>query len=220
MSEQPLVYLLPQTMQSGADDGVQLVWSAGQRPFGASAALALNSAANEVQLQPRVLSPDECRRVVEIGEALPATKGGVEAGDHLYRVSNIAWIEASPETHWLFHKLGMAFLTANRSYRFELVGLVDALQYTVYGPGQYFEWHLDLGPGQTSARKLSMTVQLSAPDDYDGGGLEFVNAATNEQARWQGAATVFPSYLAHRVVSVTRGVRRSLVAWASGNTFR
>ena len=39
-------------------------------------------------------------------------------------------------------------------------------------------------------------------------------------ARELGAATVFPSYLAHRVAPVQSGVRRSLVAWAYGPAFR
>jgi len=220
VNEQPFVYLLPQAVRPDSSGAAQLSWPAGKHPFGASAALDMNPAANAIQLSRGVLSPEECRQVVELGEALPIRQGGVEEGHALYRVSNIAWIEPAPDTHWLFHKLGMAFLAANRGYGFELVGLIDALQYTVYGPGQYFEWHMDLGPDVTSARKLSMTIQLSPSAEYDGGGLEFINAPSREEAREQGAATVFPSYLAHRVIPVTRGVRRSLVAWASGNTFR
>ncbi len=94
-----------------------------------------------------------------------------------------------------------------------------ALQYTVYGPGERFDWHMDLGPGPTSARKLSMTVQLSPPDDYAGGDLEFVG---NRHAaeRELGAATIFPAYVGHRVTPVERGTRRSLVAWVYGPSFR
>ena len=99
-------------------------------------------------------------------------------------------------------------------------GLVEALQYTVYGPEQHFDWHIDLGSGQTSARKLSMTLQLSEAGDYSGGALEFINAPSPAAARKIGAATVFPSYLAHRVAPVQSGVRRSLVAWAYGPAFK
>lgn len=220
MNEEPFVYLLPQLSQASADGALQLSWPAGRAPFGASAEVQENEAANAIHLRRNALSREECERVIQLGEALPATRGGVEAGDSLYRVSNIVWLEPSPETHWLFHKLGAAFLEANQAYRFELIGLLDALQYTVYGAGQYFEWHIDLGPGRTSMRKLSMTIQLSPASEYDGGALEFINAPPREEAREQGTATVFPSYLAHRVSPVTRGVRHSLVAWASGSTFR
>lgn len=219
MDEQAFVYMLPQAAEPDRSGALRLSWPAGAAPFGASAPIKENRAASAVQLRHGVLSPEECGRVIALGDALPAVRGGVEAGDGLYRVSNIAWIEPAPETHWLFHKLGAVFLEANGAYGFELVGLIDALQYTIYGPGQYFEWHIDLGP-ETSARKLSMTVQLSSPEGYDGGALEFINLPPREESRAQGAATIFPSYLAHRVAPVTRGVRRSLVAWASGNTFR
>lgn len=220
MTEQAFVYLLPQFAQAGDVGAVQLKWPAGSGPFDGTAAVEANDAANTIHLRRGALSPEECRRVVALGDALPAIRGTVETGESRYRVSDIAWIEPSPETHWLFHKLGAAFLEANRAYRFGLVGLIDALQYTVYGAGQYFEWHIDLGPERTSTRKLSMTIQLSAATEYEGGGLEFINAPARDEAREQGAATVFPSYLAHRVAAVTRGVRRSLVAWASGDTFR
>jgi PKHD-type hydroxylase len=41
-----------------------------------------------------------------------------------------------------------------------------------------------------------------------------------EPARRQGSVICFPSFLAHRVSPVTRGLRRSLVAWAYGPAYR
>ncbi|MSQ71226.1 MAG: 2OG-Fe(II) oxygenase [Betaproteobacteria bacterium] len=153
-------------------------------------------------------------------ENTPRVDGRVELGPSAYRVSHITWIEARAETHWLFHKLGTLFAEAGAYFGFELTGFVDALQYTVYGPEQHFDWHMDLGPGLTSARKLSLTIQLSGGDAYTGGALEFINAPAMTQSREVGAATFFPSYLVHRVSPVESGVRRSLVAWACGPVFR
>ena len=205
---------------NGADGALALAWEAGVDPFKASHAVGSNDALQTIQLYRGALSPDECHQVISIGEALPRTDGRVELGEAAYRVSHIAWIAPGAQTHWLFHKLGALFTQAARHYGFELTGLVDALQYTVYGSAQHFDWHMDLGPGATSARKLSMTLQLSANDDYTGGELEFINAPAMREARAIGAATFFPSYLAHRVTPVESGIRRSLVAWACGPTFR
>jgi PKHD-type hydroxylase len=36
----------------------------------------------------------------------------------------------------------------------------------------------------------------------------------------KGAVVMFPSYLMHRITPVTKGVRKSLVLWVGGNTFR
>jgi PKHD-type hydroxylase len=166
------------------------------------------------------LSPGECAQVVAWGEGLPRNQGRVELGPDAYRVSHIAWIEPRPENHWLFHRLAVLFAQANRHYGLELTGFVEALQYTRYGQDQHFDWHLDLGLGQTSARKLSLSLQLSGPAEYAGGDLEFVSLSPGAEARNLGTAIFFPSFLAHRVSPVTRGVRRSLVAWGYGPAFR
>lgn len=217
---QKLVYALPERLDADANGALALHWSPGVEPFAHSRDLGLNDALQTIQLYQGALTPDECRQVIAIGEATPRTDGRVELGESAYRVSHIAWIEPGPQTHWLYHKLGALFRQAAAHYGFELTGLLDALQYTVYGGGQHFDWHMDLGPGATSARKLSMTIQLSENGDYTGGALEFVNAPAINEARAMGAATFFPSYLAHRVTPVETGVRRSLVAWACGPTFR
>ena len=214
------VYLLPSSLETGADGTAALAWPTGSAPFGGCADVGENNALQTIQLRPGALSADECRQVIAVGENLPRAAGRVELGDDAYRVSHIAWIEPAPQTHWLFHRLGVLFLQAGKHYGFELTGFLDAFQYTVYGAGQHFGWHMDLGPGATSARKLSMTLQLSDAGEYSGGMLEFINAPTSEQSRPVGSAIFFPSYLAHRVAPVESGVRRSLVAWACGPTFR
>jgi PKHD-type hydroxylase len=157
--------------------------------------------------------------VIALGEARPRMAGRVEVGAEAYRASHIAWIEPSTEAQWLFHRVGMLFALANRHFGLQLVGMVDAIQYTSYGASEHFDWHMDLGPGQTSARKLSLTIQLSADDAYAGGDLEFINAPSRPEGRRRGTATFFPSYLAHRVSPIRTGLRRSLVAWASGDAF-
>jgi len=195
-------------------------WPDGTGPFGQKRYLEMNGHVANVQGIPQALSADECAIVTAMGTAQPRVDGRVELGDDAYRVSHISWIEPNESNHWLFHKLGVLFKQVNQEFGFGIVGFVDALQYTEYGPGQHFEWHMDIGPGETSLRKLSMTIQLSTPGDYDGGVLEFVGLPTGEQARHQGTAVFFPSYMGHRVTPVTRGIRRSLVAWASGTPFR
>ncbi len=217
---QDFVYTFPTRVEPGAGGALALGWAPGIDPFKASHAVGGNDALQTIQLYAGALSPEECRTVIGLGEALPRTDGRVELGEAAYRVSHIAWIEPAAQTHWLFHKLGALFSQASRHYGFELTGFVDTLQYTVYGPEQHFDWHMDLGPGATSTRKLSMTIQLSGNDEYTGGALEFVNAPAMHEARAMGAATFFPSYLAHRVTPVETGTRRSLVAWACGPAFR
>ncbi|MCX7890901.1 MAG: 2OG-Fe(II) oxygenase [Burkholderiales bacterium] len=218
-AEAPFVYLFPSEVRETAAGGRSLAWPKGEDPFHPSRALPLTGAPHVIQVRSGAFTPDECARIVAIGEALPAQAGGVEKGDSTYRVSRISWIVPAPDTHWLFHRLALLFHEANARYGFDLAGFVDALQYTVYGPGEHFGWHMDLGPDRTAARKLSMSVQLTAGSDYSGGALEFVGMAGGG-ARAPGDAIIFPAYMAHRVTPIEAGIRRSLVAWACGPSFR
>ena len=220
IARQKFSYLFPERIDKDAAGAMSLRWPAESAPFAAERAIALNDALPTLQLLRGAFNPAECQAIISQGDAADGTAGRVELGADTYRVSKIVWIEPGEATHWIYHRLGVLFAEANRHYGLELVGLVDALQYTVYGPGQHFDWHIDLGLGQTSGRKLSMTVQLSEAGDYSGGALEFINAPSPNVAREVGAATVFPSFLAHRVAPVETGVRRSLVAWAYGPAFK
>lgn len=216
----PLQYRFPTEVQVDAAGVGSLAWPPGSGPFGQALAAEPNASISTVHWQPHVLSADECAAVAAMGRAMPPIQGRVELGADTYRVSHIAWIEPDEGNHWLFHRLGALFTQVNRRFGYDLAGFVDALQFTEYGAGQHFDWHMDIGRDQTSLRKLSVTVQLSDAGDYDGGALEFVGLGPMAESRTLGSATFFPSYLGHRVSPVTRGVRRSLVAWASGTPFR
>lgn len=218
-SPQPFIYLFPQAIESDPQGALALRWDSPAGGFGQTRPLAVNGDLTTIHAHFGAFSSEECRKIVEIGDSLPHLSGGAEAAADGYRVSDIAWIEPGEHSYWLFHKLAVLFDQANRRYGFELTGFVEALQYTVYGAGQQFDWHMDISTEQTSARKLSMTLQLAQPHEYEGGNLEFFNAGIDESARQTGTAIFFPSCLAHRVGPVTGGVRRSLVAWAYGPAF-
>jgi PKHD-type hydroxylase len=212
-------YTFP-SIERDAAGQLALAWEAGARPFDAEMDLDTNPALHLIRSMAGAFSPDECRRIVELGNARPKMNGKTEDHRERYRVSEVVWIEPVADAHWLYHKLAVLFNDVNAHYGFELLGLLDPLQYTVYGPGQHFDWHIDVGGGAASLRKLSLTLQLTGGADYEGGDLEFHDQVDRQQQRALGTATVFPSFLAHRVSPVVSGVRRSLVAWACGPSFR
>ena len=77
-------------------------------------------------------------------------------------------------------------------------------------------------------RKLSLTLNLNRPGEYDGGNLKFdfgPHAGGKRfhectEIRPQGSLVVFPSYVYHQVTPVTRGTRYSLVLWSLGEPFK
>jgi len=76
-------------------------------------------------------------------------------------------------------------------------------------------------------RKLSMTINLNKPGEYEGGNLKFDFGPHNQGKRFhecteirpQGSIIVFPSYVYHQVTPVTKGTRYSLVLWTLGRPF-
>jgi hypothetical protein len=79
-----------------------------------------------------------------------------------------------------------------------------------YAAGERHPLHQDLHAG-AAGRKLAGVVQLSEPDDYDGGALvmRFAHHAV-EMPRARGTLVAFPGWTVHEVTVVTRGVRWSL----------
>ena len=77
-------------------------------------------------------------------------------------------------------------------------------------------------------RKLSMTLNLTDPDDYKGGDLKFDfgphagrgRFKTCKEIRPRGSIIIFPSFIHHQVTPVTSGTRYSLVIWSLGKPFR
>lgn len=120
---------------------------------------------------------------------------------------------------WIYQRLQQFVLTANQEhYHFDLSFLapVQALQYE---PDGFYDWHLDLGQGENSTRKLSCVAFLSPRESYTGGRLQ-IESPERELPQNQGDAVIFPAYLRHRVEPVTQGERWTLVAWAHGEPFR
>ena len=133
--------------------------------------------------------------------------------------------------------------------------LMENPQYTIYNEqpnrkGDFYTWHTDAGPKPYASglhRKLSMTIQLNTPEEYEGGhfqwlepqrefdkmkttafGMEGLSPSIdmNESIRTLpfsmreiGSVIVFPSFLYHQVTPILSGTRKSLVAWFTGRPY-
>lgn len=146
---------------------------------------------------------------------------GNKSVDDGLRKSSVIPIYPEMKTNWIFEKMMNIIFQANQYYFFDLNGFFEPLQLAEYGEGDFFDWHLDFGTGPTSNRKLSLTVQLSDSNEYEGGDLEFqINQNSVKAPRTQGTVVVFPSFIMHRVTEITKGKRRSIVGWVSGPPYR
>jgi PKHD-type hydroxylase len=139
------------------------------------------------------------------------------------RITRTAWIRPSPETKWIYDRMQSAVRTLNdKVWQFDITGFSEDFQYTIYegSEGGHYGWHVDQGD-LTKRRKLSLSLQLSDPSQYDGCDLQLHGAHHIDTApRTRGALIAFPSYVLHRVTPITRGVRKSVVVWTTGPKFR
>lgn len=138
------------------------------------------------------------------------------------RNSEIHWITYDDKSAWLYDRLTKLIMISNKDkWNFSLHSILDSIQYTkYYDNGNHYDWHLDLGPGSTNHRKISITVQLSDPDEYEGGDFQIMRATrVDTLPKSKGTVLLFPSYLLHRVTPVTKGIRKTLVLWVGGHPF-
>lgn len=140
------------------------------------------------------------------------------------RRSNVAWLHPDKLPQEVLKHFEALTLAANdQGYKFDLSGF-EAFQFTVYDEkmaGEY-KWHVDTAPlPDGSIRKLSMSLLLSDPSEFEGGKL-LVNAGGNPivAEERKGRAVFFPSWMPHCVTPVTKGIRKSLVIWTHGPAFK
>jgi PKHD-type hydroxylase len=167
-----------------------------------------------------LLTPEECAQIIAIGNSrLEEAKIVGENND--IRESQVAWLFPR-DIEFAFCKVTEGVLHLNnRFFNFDLFGLAEGFQFTRYdAPTGHYAAHIDKslnGP----VRKLSLTVQLSAPEDYEGGELAIqIDRDADIMTKELGKMVVFPSYVLHEVRPVTKGTRYSLVAWVTGKPFK
>jgi PKHD-type hydroxylase len=173
---------------------------------------------------------DELDKIIEIGDQLPSSQASIgtdvaNTTDLEVRESIVAWVPQTEETIWIYDKLAWVIRQLNgQFYKFDMFGFTEDLQYTTYNEetNGHYTWHLDMGGGGgMPPRKLSLVLQLSDPEEYEGGDLELMtSSAPSTVLKQRGLISVFPSFVLHRVTPVTKGKRRTLVVWACGPEFK
>ena len=156
------------------------------------------------------------------------------------RASKNSWI---PTTHWVGGFVWHYIERANRENFLYDIRNIDSetMQFTQYDVGEFYGWHNDAGissqykpisvgnhsEGRAQdfvnenlelVRKLSFVIQLSNPEDYEGGNLQLLSEDGKKYfaPRQRGTIIIFDSRTQHRVLKVTGGRRKSLVGWIVG----
>jgi len=176
------------------------------------------------QLFTAAIDKEMCESLISTFSKIEPVNGTTyNAGDG-HRKSKVRWVHGEP----VIEDMLLRFVHEANAIAFnvDIQPEMREMQFTEYEAsysGKY-DWHHDINweNSKNYDRKLSMVVQLSDPDTYEGGRFEFSEVETPQIEDWkqQGSILIFPSYLLHRVTEVTKGVRYSLVSWVRGPRWR
>lgn len=169
---------------------------------------------------PQLLDSEECASLIALARSRPVLYNTLVHPVEDYRHAFSYPVELEAGNRWVLEKLWHGLMLANAEFGFEIAGIMKSFMVTHYPRGGHLGWHTDFSDFATSARKLTISVQLSDPDAYSGGLLEFSGQGVMPFSQEQGSAVIFPTYLSHRVTRVTRGNRWVLLSSAFGPVFR
>jgi PKHD-type hydroxylase len=181
----------------------------------------------EVHSMPNAFTSFECDRIIASAAKVPADEALLvgRQRDHNLRQAELVWLDDVDGMGWVMDRLIELVRKSNKDlFDFDLREFAESPQVASYqsSNGGHFAWHSDIGGGVAAAkRKLTLVLQLSKPNMYEGGNLEVMPSAHVVPAnRAQGCVSVFPSFSLHHVTPVTSGERHSLTVWAHGPAFR
>ena len=166
-------------------------------------------------------SKEECQTIVNIAKNKNFIKGKTTNKSNV-RKSNITWLNPADDMDWVFRKVTDIVLNLNEQFfKFNLFGINEGFQFTNYkAPSGKYGKHVDRGMN-IPVRKLSISIQLTNPEEYEGGELYLYDDDKGTlMDKTQGTLILFPSYVLHEVMPVTKGERNSLVSWVTGKSFK
>ena len=170
-----------------------------------------------------IFTPKLCQEIIDLSKTFPQEKGTVfEDAQKGKRKATIGWLPFN-KMQPMYDDINNFIQKTNRThFGFGDIQIREEAQVTEYLKGDFYDWHMDTGVDMSiepPVRKLSMTLLLNDPSEFEGGELQ-IAGVNNQKLMKQGHATIFASFLQHTVTPITRGVRRSLVMWFGGEPFK
>ena len=184
----------------------------------------------------KFFSDDEIDKIIKLCQFVELKKSSISSNnpviDNSVRTSDINFHSRNEQNYWIFDRFNFGIEDINsKFFHFDLYGY-SSFQYSEYNylnSGKY-NFHMDTFTNQESlnsnefTRKLSLVILLSEPNvDFEGGEFQ-INEGLEERAKTikmtKGTLIAFPSFMIHRVKTVTKGIRKSITIWVEGPKFK
>jgi len=185
----------------------------------------------------KAISVKTCKKILKAGRKKLIKEATTFAGiDKTKRDCKVTWINDK----WIYNIINPFIHTANKQagWNFQW-DWNESSQFTIYEKGHFYGWHTDqaIKPYKNKSkdfdgkiRKLSLTLQLTDKTKYKGGDFQFkwirddkeglLNTITVDDAKDIGTIIIFPSFIHHQILPITKGKRESLVNWSVGKPFK
>lgn len=177
------------------------------------------------------VQPELCEEIIKIVKSRKNLQWGTlntkNVTDSKMRKSKIDWIHKNDtELNFLFPLIWHFISEANRDcFQLNILEL-SKIQFSEYSSKYkgHYNTHVDVGWLDINElnlqRKISFIIQLSNPNDYEGGEFYFsdnnMDHPNYDELKRQGTILTFPSFAFHGVKPVLKGTRYSLVGWVEG----
>ena len=170
-----------------------------------------------------IFSEEEIQKIKNIAsdvEVSPPLVGG-KGEQRDIRKCQLKWLHVTETNTWVYQRLVDAIQKINNEYfNLNLYGL-QTLQYTIYDAtnNEFYKAHRDTfgAPVDGLVRKLTFSIQLSDPSEYEGGDLiTDVDYHPETASKTKGDMIFFLANSVHEAQPVTKGIRHVLVGWVVG----
>lgn len=168
----------------------------------------------------------ELQKILGIGNKLSTVQASLSGNyfDKSIRESKISWVPVNNQTLWIYKKITDCINYVNESYFEYDLTKMEKLQFTRYygDDNSFYAKHTDSNYGVIpDNRKLTFVLQLSDPNEYEGGELLLHQGKEPISIeKEKGLIVFFPSHVLHECTPVTSGNRNTIVGWVHGPKFR
>ena len=172
------------------------------------------------------LTPEACDMLIEhvpTGHTASVLDLNTPIEDKSKRDTQLTFLE--PDS-----MVGLVYMYAAKKINEELnwnfnITSVESIQILKYDVGGFYVPHIDVLPTSPTQRqrKISFSVALNSPDEYEGGEFIVYPMANPDGVPLKlpkGDAVVFPSFLYHEASVIKEGTRYSSTAWIQGENWR
>ncbi len=175
-----------------------------------------------------VFPPEEVEKILDLEDLTQFMEGQVGSGSGLSNTVKetrdclVSFIQPSQHSEWLFSKFSQLVSQVNSDHFLEKIDMIETFQYTVYKENHLYSWHIDkMAFYRKKERKISATILLSDPSEYEGGEFQLIPQGDITKPITfkpnKGDVIFFASWMPHQVAPVTKGIRKSLVSWVLGD---